>query len=172
MDQPAEKSPGGYDYRFRKKSLSRIGDDSFHPSVVNKEIVHQGLPQEQILLALQYPLHSQVIEMHVRLGSGRPDCRPFLGIQPAELDSGLIRIFSHLPTQSIDLLNQLSFSQSPDSRVAGHPGHCLQADGKEQGGMAHAGTGQRCFAPGMAGSDDDDLILGRVSVQELSLKNL
>jgi hypothetical protein len=38
--------------------------------------------------------------------------------------------------------------------------------------MAHAGTGQRCFAPGMAGSDYDDLILGRISVQEFSLKSM
>jgi hypothetical protein len=129
MDEPAEKGPGGYDYRFGQKPFAHVGNDSFHPSLVDKEIIHQGLPPEKILLALQHPLHPQVIEMHVRLSPGRPDCRPFLGIQPAELDSGLIRIFSHLPTQSIDLLHQLPFGQSSDSRVAGHPGHRLQADG-------------------------------------------
>jgi hypothetical protein len=92
------------------------------------------------------------------LSPGRSYSRAFLSIQSPELYSGLIDIFGHLPTKGINFLDQVSLSQPADSWVAGHARDSVYIDCKKKRRVPQAGAGQRGFAPGVAGPDNDDIM--------------
>jgi hypothetical protein len=58
-----------------------------------------------------------MVKLQVGLSPGRSDGRAFPSIQSPELYSSFIDIFGHLTAKSIDLFDQMSFSQPADSRV-------------------------------------------------------
>src|SRR5512136_2765689 len=114
MDEAAEKGSRSKDDSLGKKTFPDIGYYSLCFTLLNDELVYQGLAEEEVLLAFQDSFHLQVVELHVGLSPRRPYCRSFLGIQPAELNPRLIGVLAHLPSQGVDLFYQLSLGQPPD----------------------------------------------------------
>ena len=58
--------------------------------------------------------------MHFRLSTGTSRSRSPGCIQHPELNPGCIRSLPHLATESVDFLDQVTFADTPDRRVAGH----------------------------------------------------
>jgi hypothetical protein len=101
--------------------------------------------------------HAQTVEQAVGLGPGRTDRWSLAGVEPAELDAGGVDVFGHFAAQGIDFLDQVSFGQAADGRIAGHGADGVGVDDADQGAAAHSGRRQRGFAPGVSGADHGNI---------------
>ncbi|MNV49650.1 hypothetical protein D3C71_1416110 [compost metagenome] len=137
---------------------SGLRDDSAAYTILNDEPFHHTLAKRQVRGILHCFLHRVLIQEFIGLSAKRMNCWPFAGVQHAKLDEGLIDITAHLPAKRIDFTNDMTFSRSPNGRVAWHKGDHIQIDGNHQRIAAHAGGGKSRFAAGMASADDDNVI--------------
>ena len=117
-----------------------------------------ALFQIQILLAFANPLQPELIRLLVTLRARRPNRRTAFGVEHAELQAGHVGGFSHFAPHRVNFAGQVSLGQTADGRVAGHLADGVRIDGQEQSLAAHPRRRQRRLDPGMAGSDDDDVI--------------
>ena len=73
------------------------------------------------------------------------------------MDARKIREPPHRAAERVDLAHQLPFAQAADRGVAGHQRDRVEAQVQQQRFAPHARGGERGFAPGVAGADDDDV---------------
>ncbi len=92
------------------------------PSVGHFDLLNKGLFGDEIFLLLKDLLHSFSVEQPIGLGSGRPHCRSFFGVEPSELYPCGIDVFGHLATQGVDFPDKMPLGQTSNSRIAGHHG--------------------------------------------------
>jgi hypothetical protein len=107
-------------------------------------------------------LHCGAIQRPVALRAWTPDRRSFAPIEEAELDTRTICHPSHQPVERIDLRDEVSLSQTADRRVARHLADPIAPVRDKAGSHSHPGSGMCGLHPGMAASDDDDLMLARL----------
>jgi len=153
------KGAGGDDHGPGRDLFLQGGDYSVHLAVFHQEPVGHGLADPEIGLVLHHLFHAQPVEEPVGLGPGRPDRRTLAGVEAAELDAGGVYVSGHLSAQGIDFLDQVALGQTADGRVAAHGSDGIGVAKENSGAAAHAGRGQGRFAAGMAGADDDDVVL-------------
>jgi hypothetical protein len=65
MDEAAKKGSCGKDDSLGKKTFPDMGHYSLCFSLLNDELVYQGLAEEEVFLAFQDSFHPQVVELHV-----------------------------------------------------------------------------------------------------------
>ena len=158
-DLPPEIGTGAQDHRIRFEHFPGF---RFHPldlAVLHQQLVDHQLLHIQVVLVFHHFLHDGVIQRLVRLGPERLDRIPFPGVQHPHLDAGLIRRQAHLPTQGVDFPDQVSLGRSPYGRVAGHQGDIVHGQGSQKGLLSHPGCCQSRFAPCMAGSHNNHIIM-------------
>jgi hypothetical protein len=135
-----------------------MGIDSTDFSIFNQKLIYCSLPNIEVALKLQYRLHLFPVEITIVLGSRTLNSKTLSGVKPPELNAGPIRILGHLTSQGIDLFNEVTLGQSPDSGITAHDRNVVQIHGEEQSGMSHTGGGQRGLTSGVAPSHNNDII--------------
>ena len=119
MDHPVEEGPGG-DNDTAAVKLLNIGPDANHPVFADQQFFHQSLGYIKVRLVFQHLPHVAMVLMHFRLAAGTSRGRSPGCIQHPELYPGCICSLPHLATESVDFLDQVAFSDTPDRRITGH----------------------------------------------------
>ena len=108
--------------------------------------------------ALKQRLCAELIRLLVALRPRRADARPFPRIEHPELNAGCVGIQPHHPAQCVDLTDHLALRLPADRGVAGHLPDGVEILGEHQGLTAEPGGCTRGFDPGVASTDDDDIV--------------
>src|ERR1019366_5930499 len=80
-------------------------------------------------------------------------------VEEAKLDSRLVGRQSHLAAERVDLADQMALADAADRGVAGHLADMIEVQREHQGARTHPGRGERGFDTGVAGADDDDVVV-------------
>jgi len=128
-------------------------------SVFNHQFFNHGLPDIKVRLVFDHGLHRQTVELLVALHAGGMHRRTFGGIEQAKMHGGFIGDLAHLAAEGVNFLDQLTFGQSPDGRIAGHQRDGIQIDVEQNRPATHARAGQRRFAAGMSAADNRNIII-------------
>jgi hypothetical protein len=142
-----------------------MGFNALNFAVLHEKAVHHGLPDIQVRLGFNDAFHPLSIEVHIVLRPGTLDCQTFFRVQSSELNPCLVCVPGHLSAKSVNLLDQVSFGKTTDSRVAAHGSDVIEIDGEKKGGVAHPGCSQCSLTAGMTGADYSDVVLFLVGRQ-------
>ena len=104
-------------------------------------------------------LHPQTVELFVSLGPRGADRRPLAHVQDTKLNAGRIDILRHFAAEGVDLPDEMPFGLSANRWIAGHQGDRIQINRQQQGFLPHTCRRQRRFTTGMAGPDDNHVIM-------------
>ena len=159
MDQTVEEGARSDDDRLTVIDFMDACLHAFDPAVLHQDSIHEGLLYLQLGLVFDAMSHPQAVGLTVGLGPGGLHCWSLLGVQAPKLDGGGIGVLGHLPTQGIDLLDQLPFGQPPDGRVAGHEADGVDVDGEQEGVTSEPGCGQGRLTTRMPSAHDDYIVL-------------
>jgi hypothetical protein len=145
------------------------GFDSKDRPITVEESEALSLAEVQVWFAFTDPFEPELVSFLVALSTRSPDRWTFLGVQHPELESSHVRGFAHLATQRVYLAGEMSLSQAANRRVAGHLSDGIRINGKQKSLTPHPGGGQGGFDAGMAGANNNHIILFRID--EHLLKN-
>src|SRR5262249_23470645 len=135
------------------------GRDAHDPVAIEQEIIDRLLEQGEAGLVLQPRPDCTLIEEPVRLRPGRPNRGTLRGIEDPKLDTRLVRGDRHGAAERIYLFDEVSFSNTPDRRIAGHLTEGLEIVGQQQGLATGPGRGERRLGAGVTAADHDDVEL-------------
>src|SRR4030042_5579856 len=139
MDEPLQKGPGRENDGFGENPFMNMGFNALNFAVLHEKAVHHGLPDIQVRLGFDDAFHPLSIEVHIVLRPGTLDSQTFFRVQSSELNPCLVCVPGHLSAKSVNLLDQVSFGKTTDSRVAAHGSAVIEIDGEEKGGVAQSG---------------------------------
>ena len=88
----------------------------------------------------------------------RLDGWAFALVEQAHLDERAIGDATNDTAKGIDFTHQMPFGRPANRRVAREMADFVEVNGKKDGTGAHAGRRSRCFAAGMASTDDGNVI--------------
>ena len=106
-----------------RATTPRIREPAFAAFVRSRaEPFDQFLPQRQIRLLLDPPLHGELVELLVGLGARRVHRRALGRVQHAELNAAGVDALAHHAAERVDLANDLPLGDAADGRIAAHLG--------------------------------------------------
>jgi hypothetical protein len=141
----------------------------FAPGLVGVDGRDLGLAQRQVGRVLEHAAHGLAVAQLVGLGPGRAHRRALRGVQPTELDAGGVDHPRHRAAERVDLLDQVALGHAADRRVARHLRDQLERAGEHQGARAQPRRRQPRLAAGVAGADDDHVVV--VGIRERGHSN-
>ena len=159
MDEALEERAGREDDGRRFEDLAYLRLDAAHGTVLDDQPLDARLPHLQVGGALEHALAARAIGGLVGLRTAGANSRPFARVQKSKLDSGLVGRQAHLAAEGVDLADQVALADAADGRVAGHLADVIEVEREHQRARAHPGRGERGFDSGMAGADDDDVVV-------------
>jgi hypothetical protein len=80
------------------------------------------------------------------------------GVEPSELDARMVSGYGHLPSDCINLFDQVALGQPSNGRITAHGSNVVKIDGKDQGGMPHTGCCKCSLASRMTRTNHDYII--------------
>ena len=126
-------------------------------TVYDLEIIGLGFDHLQVWARADRALHRSRIKLPVGLGSRSADGWTFAAVQDAKLYSAQIGDPTHKPIQGIDLTDQMTFTQTANSRIAGHGSDGRKSVGDQDSSGAHTGGRSRSFTAGVAAANHSDV---------------
>src|SRR5690242_2348486 len=120
MYQALEERSGCQDHPWSKESLSHLRLDPYDLATLDQDIFNAALTQGQPRAALKGALHSLSIERLISLCSGSAYGRTLLRVKKPKLNSRFVDRSAHFSAESIDLLDQVTFTDSANRRITGH----------------------------------------------------
>ncbi len=133
-----------------------LRDDAAHLLAFDEEVGDFLLEQREVRLVLQHRADRLLVQDAVGLRARRTHRRTFAGIESAELNAGAIGGLRHRAAERVDLLDQVTFADAADRRVAAHLPERLDALRQQQRTHAHARRGQSGLGAGVPAAYDDD----------------
>jgi hypothetical protein len=127
-------------------------------AVFHQQTINHALSDIQVGLQFQYRLHPLSVKIPVILGPRALNGQTLAGIESSELNSGLIRIYGHLPAQGVNLLDKVALCQTSNGGITTHGSYVIEIDGEKQGGMAHSRRSEGGLTAGMTGADYNHVI--------------
>ena len=106
----------------------------------------------------------ELVELLVGLGARRVHGRALGAVEHAELDGRCVDDLAHLAAEGVDLADDLPLGDAADGRVAAHLGDGVGVHGEQHGAQAEPGRGEGGLDAGVAGADDDDVVIEGQSV--------
>ena len=159
MDLAVQKGPCGQHHGFGAKAQTDLRHRAHHPVTFDQQVVYRLLEDGQVRLVFQHAPDRGFVEHTVCLGPRGAHGRALAGVENAKLNARLVGGQGHSTAQRIDLFDQMAFANAANRGVAAHLPQSLDVVGEQQGLAAHARSGQRSLAPGVAAADDDDVKL-------------
>ena len=174
VNEPVEKCSGGHDDRrsAHRAAIAQTDASTNAPAfealaalgvaggkLLDEQLGNFRLLDLEITLALENLAHLEAVLLLVALGAGRPHGWTARGIQQTELNAHRVGDLAHDAAQGINLAHQMSFGDSAHGRVAGHLRDQVDVESEQRGAQSHARAGHRRLATGVAGADDDYVVL-------------
>src|SRR5262249_51741836 len=103
-------------------------------------------------------LHSSRVKTPIGLRTRATNRWALAAIKHAKLDSSKIRDPAHQAVQRVDLPHQMSLSEAPNSRIAGHRPDRIEPMSDQRRVCAHARSGRASLATGVATAYDYDIV--------------
>ena len=129
------------------------------PDLFDDEIDDFGLADVEAGLRFENLAHLDAIELLVALGARAPDGGAARGVEQAELDADSVGDFAHDAAERVDFAHEMALGDAADGGIAAHLRDEVEVHGDERGLEAHARGGHGGLAAGVAGADDDDVVL-------------
>ena len=131
MHLSVEERAVGEHYTAGFHRSSEQGAHTGYCPILNQQFSHNVLPYLQVIGAREavYPFFDKTFP--IALTARAPHGWPFLPIEHAELDSGLIGDDAELSSERIDLSYDLSFGYTTYGRVTTHLTNLIHIDGDE-----------------------------------------
>lgn len=159
MQETVEKSAVGKDDSacFHLDTEGRI--DATDGVAADKKFGYDILPDIEVVGGGETlnPLLDEAFS--VALTAWTPHGRTFAAVEHTELDGALVGDDTHISAESIYLPDNLSFSDTTDSRIATHLTYFVHIHGDEERLAAHLCGGMCGFAPCVSCADDDYVIV-------------
>jgi hypothetical protein len=133
--------------------------DPEHPTIDSQEIVHLALKDLEPRLLPEGMLGRLGVETTIRLRTGAPYSGPLAAVQNTELNPRPVNCLAHDSAQSIDLPNEVTPTQTPDSWIAGHGADAVLPLGYKQRPRAAPGRCRRGFNAGVPATNDNDIMV-------------
>src|SRR5208283_2482158 len=159
MDEALQKRAGCENDGAAFEDLANLRLDAAHRPVLDDQALDACLTHLQIGGSLEHALAARAIGGLVCLRATRTDGGSLARVEEAELDSSLVGRQAHLAAERVDLADQVSLADTADRGIAGHLADMIEVKREHQGARTHPGRGQRGFDTGMAGADDDDVVV-------------
>ncbi len=159
MHEALQERAGGEDYRRRLEDLANLRLDAAHRAVLDDQALDARLPHLQIRRSLEHALAARAIRGLVGLRTPRTHGGSLARIQKSKLDSGLVGRQAHLAAERVNLADQVALADTADRRVARHLADMVEVEREHQRARTHPGRSQRGFDTGMAGTDDDNVVV-------------
>ena len=155
VDASPEKCPDGEHHARGAKLEVHAGAHPAHRAVLEDQVLHRLLEQHQVRTTLERVADERTVQGAIDLGSGRAHRGPLSRVEPAEVDTAVVRSNPHEPAQRVDLLDQVALADTPDGGVAAHLAERLDALREKQGARAEPGARERGFGAGVSAADHD-----------------
>lgn len=111
----------------------------------------------------QQPLHTELVGFFVALGARRAGAGAFAGIEHAPLDGGGIGIERHGSAEGVDFANHVTLGETANGGVAAHLSDGVEILRKHGDRATESGGSKGSFDSGVAGTDDEHVIIFRVN---------
>ncbi len=159
MHEALEECAGREDHRRRLEDLANLRLDPAHGAALDDQPLDARLPHLQIRRALEHALAARSIRGLVRLRAARTHGRTLARVQKPELDSGLVSRQAHLAAQRVDLPYQMPLADPADRRITRHLPDMVEIEREHQRARTHPRRRERRFDSGMAGADNNDIVV-------------
>ena len=120
MDLPIQESSRRQHHGPGRELDAGLGNGADHPFSLHHQVIHRLLKQTQIRLVLQPMTDRGLVQDPVCLSASGAHRRPLARIEHPKLNAGFIRSRGHDATHGIYFLDQMSFSDAANGRVATH----------------------------------------------------
>ena len=174
MHDCLEERAGGQHHRRRPILCLPAHSHTDHPgrvgarSLLQQQFLHQLLPQVEVGCLLDDALHLHLVEPLVGLGPGAVHRRPLGAVEHPKLEAGRVDGPRHHAAESIDLPHQLRLANPANRWIAAHLPDGV-AIGSQQGRLrAEPGRGAGRLHAGMAGTDDDHVVVVAAGHREVA----
>ncbi len=128
-------------------------------AVFDQQVLDRLLPQHEVWLFLDDPLHLELIKLLVGLGPRAVHRRAFAAIEQPKLNAGGVDRAAHRPAEGIDLTNNLPLGDAADRRIAAHLCNRVAISGQQRRPRPQPRCSQRRLGPGMPGADDEKIVV-------------
>src|SRR5277367_1846613 len=159
MDEALEERAGREDDGRCFEDLAYLRLDAAHDTVLDDKPLDARLPHLQVGGALEHALAARAVGGLVGLRSAGANGGTLARVQKSKLDSSLVSRQAHLAAERVDLADQVALADTADSRVAGHLADVIEVEREHQRARAHPGRRERGFDSGVAGADNDDVVV-------------
>ena len=147
----------------RRCAIERVaaGPDADDPArfVLEDDRLDGFLSQREVIGLFDPVLERELVQLLVRLGSRRMHRGALRLIQHAELETGDVGDPAHLAAERVDLADDLPLGDAADRGIAAHRADGVGAHREEGGAQAHPRGCQGRFGAGVAGADDDHVVV-------------
>ena len=159
VHESIEECSGSHDDTFRTKFHSPNGHHTYGFAIFYNQFVSLILPYVEVIGAVKHgsPFPNELPP--VALCARTPHGRAFADVEHTKLNGRIVGHQSHLSTQSIDFSDNLSFCDSPHSRVTTHLRYFVHVHCDETCVSTHVCCCCGSFATGVSAPDDDNVIL-------------
>jgi len=127
--------------------------------IVDDEIDHFCLANVQAGLGLENLAHLEPVLLLVALRAGRPHGGTARGVEQAELNADGVGDLAHDAAQGVHFAHQVSLGNAADRGIAGHLRDQIHVEREQRGAKPQARRRYRGLAAGVAGADNDYVVL-------------
>src|SRR5215467_16046105 len=120
MNKAVKKCAGGKNYSTAEKCFPDLGFYRLDVSIFYHQPLDAALTKGQPWTRFHDPFHSLAIQSLISLSPRCSHRRALFCVEHSELNSSFVDGSTHLPTQSVNLFNQVPF---PDTTYGGITGH-------------------------------------------------
>jgi hypothetical protein len=157
MHRGSKKGAGAEDHGAAANQLSTLETCAGNAPLLDDHIDNLCLENLQPIDLRQARLRCRGIEVLVVLGARRPHGGAFRPAKRFELDTGEIGQARHLPTERVDLADQLSLGHSPHCGVARQPPDRRGVHRDQQRCASEARPGRGCLNTCMSSADHQQI---------------
>ena len=155
----AQIRAGGNDHALGAVLAVQLGHNALHMAVLRLNAHDLCLMDGKAGRPLKGMLHVFVVALAVGLHAQGVDSRALALVEHPALQIGGIRSKAHHTAQCIQFAYQRSFRCAANAGIAGHIANGIQTHGKHGRFRAQCRGGVGGFDAGVAGTDDDNVII-------------
>ena len=158
VQRAVEEGPGSQHQCAAADPVAEHRGDAAHAVAVDDEARDLRLKDFEVFRGFQIIFHRAAGYRLVALSARRPYRRSLGTVQQPELDRRRLGDDPLRAAHRVDLAHDLTFGDAADGGIAAHLGDMIEVERHQQRLRAEPGGGERRFASGVPGADDDHIV--------------